>query len=444
MRLSILFILTFSISFSQSNFEIIKNKSKVVIPFELINNLMFIQVKLNGEELTFLLDTGVEETVLFSLNEDNVLPLNEVETIKLKGLGNSEPIDGYKSSNNKFTIKQFQDLSHTLYIVMDQEINFSSHVGIPVNGILGYHFFKNHLVEINYSKKKIYVYAKGNNKKRKLLNKRFDKDSISIELNKPYVFKNITSKGKTKFSKLLIDTGNSVAVWVFNNEKVKIPLPDIYLEDFLGRGFNGDVNGKRARIEKIEFGNHEFKEPLTNFPDSISTQSVNFVDHRVGSIGGEILSRFTLFFDYPNNTIYTRPNKTIDDPFNFNMSGIEVEHAGLQWINEVINVQSTGIKVYTESNAQYGSKDNTKQNTKVQLKLIPIFNISNVRKNSEAEKAGLKKGDRIISINNKNAERFTIQKIHEILKSEEGKTIQMIINRNNVKMKIKFQLKKII
>lgn len=444
--LTLLFFLTFQISYSQSNFEILKNKSKVTIPFKLINNLIFIPVKLNGEQLTFLLDTGVEETVLFSLNEDNEVSLNDVEVIKLKGLGNSEPINGYKSSNNKFSVKQFEDLSHTVFIVLDQEFNFSSQVGIPVNGILGFHFFKNHLIEINYSRKKIYVYENGNSKKEELLKKQFDKDSISIELGKPYVFNNLTNKGKTKFSKLLIDTGNSDAVWVFNYDEVKIPLPEIYLEDFLGRGFNGDVNGKRGRIEKIEFGKHEFKDALTNFPDSISTKSVNFVDHRIGSIGGEILSRFTLFLDYPNKAIYTKPNNKIDDPFNFNMSGIQVEHAGLQWINEVTNIQTTGIKIYSNSDSKnsYEANSDSNHNMQVQFKLIPIFNISNVRQNSEAEKAGLKKGDRIVSINNLSAERFTIQKIHELLKSEEGKTIQMEIKRNGVELKVVFQLKKML
>jgi hypothetical protein len=445
---TLLFILITGTSvFSQSEFKIRKNKSKVVIQFKLINNLIFIPLKLNGEPLTFLLDTGVEETVLFSLSEINTVELKDVEIIKLKGLGGSAAIDGYKSSGNTVEINHLVDDNHKIYIVIDQDINFSSHVGIPVNGILGYHFFKNHLVEINYKKKKIYVYAKDNTCNERKLRKRFQKDSISLELNKPYVFKNLSNKGVTKHSKLLLDSGNSDAVWVFNNQQVKIPMPDKYLEDFLGRGFNGNVYGKRGRIDKIRFGGHEFKDALTNFPDSVSTQSVNFVDHRVGSIGGEILSRFTLFLDYPNSTIYTRPNSRIDDPFDFNMSGIEVVHAGLQWINEVVQRNISGIKVSTDSTAASAYKtttDESKGNVQVHFKLIPIFKISNVRAKSEAEKVGLQIGDRIVKINNKNAEHFTIQKIHKLLKSEEGKEIEMEVERKGVTMNFKFKLKKIL
>jgi hypothetical protein len=43
----------------------------------------------------------------------------------------------------------------TVYIITDQDFNISSHVGIPVNGIIGYHFFKDHPVLIDYSSKKL-------------------------------------------------------------------------------------------------------------------------------------------------------------------------------------------------------------------------------------------------------------------------------------------------
>jgi hypothetical protein len=39
------------------------NTQKAVIPFKLINNLIFIPVNINGANLTFMLDTGVAETI---------------------------------------------------------------------------------------------------------------------------------------------------------------------------------------------------------------------------------------------------------------------------------------------------------------------------------------------------------------------------------------------
>ena len=54
---------------AQGDFLIENNKKKVVIPFKLINNLVFIPIKVNGVELNFLLDSGVDETILFSMEE---------------------------------------------------------------------------------------------------------------------------------------------------------------------------------------------------------------------------------------------------------------------------------------------------------------------------------------------------------------------------------------
>ena len=107
MRLrTLLFFLFFSVyTFSQSDFQINNLKNKVTIPFQLINNLIFIPVTLNGEELTFLLDTGVEQTILFSLDDKDEVKLFEVEKLKLKGLGSKDAIDSYKSSKNKLQVK---------------------------------------------------------------------------------------------------------------------------------------------------------------------------------------------------------------------------------------------------------------------------------------------------------------------------------------------------
>ena len=55
--------------FAQEGFHFVDGKEKVSIPFKFINNLLFIPIKVNGIELNFLLDSGVEETILFSLED---------------------------------------------------------------------------------------------------------------------------------------------------------------------------------------------------------------------------------------------------------------------------------------------------------------------------------------------------------------------------------------
>ena len=151
-------ILLISIFISAQNSFEIKDSKKVVIPFKLINNLIFIPITVNGVELTFLLDTGVAETTLFSL-ENKEMQLTNLEKMNFSGLGGDLSIEGFKSDHNVGKIgDHFTNNSFSLYIILDQDFNISTHLGIPVNGIVGYHFFKNHPIIIDYTSKKITVY----------------------------------------------------------------------------------------------------------------------------------------------------------------------------------------------------------------------------------------------------------------------------------------------
>lgn len=433
-------LFTFLSCLGQSGFQFENNKSKITIPFQLINNLIFIPIKVNGEELTFMLDTGVEETVLFSLEDKKEVSLFHLESIKLKGLGSKEAIDAFKSSKNKLEVNGFADLEHDIYIVTDQEFNFSSQVGIPVNGIIGYQFFKDHLVEINYESKKITVYNSTYMKIRKKLRRNFHSDSISLELNKPYCISNVQTGAKNIPSKMLIDTGNSDAIWLFLNQSKNIQLPEKTIPDFLGRGFSGEIHGLRGRIANFSFAGKIFKNSIGTFPDSGSLKSVNFVPNRIGSIGGEVLSRFSIVFDYPNRRMYTRPNEKINDPFHFNMSGIEVAHAGLEWVTETFeDKHEKGIKVYTDIH-----DEKEQSNIKTRFTLKPIFIVFSVRSGSVAEQAGLRVNDKILKVNKRNTYDLSIEKINELLKSEEGKTIEMEVERDTKIYTCKFKLKSII
>ena len=441
MRLKIIFLVLItticSFSWSQTAFRFQNNRKKVVIPFKLINNLIFFSVKVNGVDLNFLLDSGSNETVLFSLEDKDDLKFKAIEKIKLKGLGQNNFIDGLKSSNNQLSINGYYDDHHELYVVLDQDFNFSAQVGIPVNGIIGNYFFKNNLVEINFEKNKIFVYNDEEKIRKKI--KKYASNDISIEYGKPYVSSKIVIENKEVSSKMLIDTGNSDALWLFLNKESGINLPKNNFDDYLGHGFSGEVYGKRARISKFILNNFQFNNPLVAFPDSTAIKKLDFVTDRIGSIGSDILKRFNIIFDYSNNKIYFKKNGNYDLAFNFNMSGIEIEHDGFQIFKEKTEVVNIGF-----AKKQINVLDDRPDNIKYDLVLKPIFKIASVRKNSPAELCGLKKDDIIIKINKQEVSKLSLQEINELLKSEEGKWISIEIIRNGQNSKFKFQLKSIL
>jgi len=206
----------------QEGFLFEKNVDKVVIPFKFINNLIFIPIKVNGVELNFLMDSGVEETILFSMEDKKEVSFFNVEKITLRGLGSEESIEGLKSRNNTLEINGLKSINHLLYIVLDQSFNLSYHIGIPVNGIIGYNFLKSNLVEINYERRRITVH-RDNPKTRNKIEKRYQHVPITIERAKPYVAGSVVINSSVIPVKLLIDVGNSDAVWLFQNSSARFP-----------------------------------------------------------------------------------------------------------------------------------------------------------------------------------------------------------------------------
>lgn len=425
--------------FSQEGFQFETDKKKVTIPFQLINNLIFIPINVNGVELNFLLDTGVEETILLSLEDKEELNFNNVEKIKLRGLGKEEAIEGLRSNNNVLSVKELVDSHHNLYIVLDQSFNFSTHIGIPVNGIIGYSFFKNKLVEINYDKKKLFVYKNDKNLQKKI-NRRYTRIPITIERNKPYTEAWITMNDEEIRAKLLLDIGNSDALWVFQDSSPDFKVPDKSFDDFLGKGFSGDVLGKRTRISKFRLGTFEFDNPIIAMPDSNSIKSVSMVENRVGSIGGEIFKRFTILLDYSNNQLFIAKSNHFDVPFQYNRSGIELQNEGMQWVQETVPLKTVSVMEHTFDE----NGDKIDANFKYKFSLKPIYTIASIRKDSPAERCGLRKGDTIITINKMEGYKYSLQQINEILKSEDGKWLNFEIERNSQILKFKFQLKSIL
>lgn len=430
-------LLLFSVNSIFSQIEWNSKKDKIVIPFELSNNLIIIDVLVNNVKLNMLLDTGSDLNVLFSYPENDSIEFFEIRKVKLRGLGFGETINAYVSKKNKLEIKEFKSGSFEVLLVTDSDIHIINKLGLPINGIIGFSFFKDYLVEINYQKQKIILHKNDNIlEKRKL--KSYSKIKMELINDKPYVSLNSKFNDDTFILKLLFDTGLGDGLWLFENDSIKCSKK--FFLDFLGVGLGGDIKGKRSRISKLSFSNYSFKNALVSFPDSLSLSQLDFVKKRNGSLGGELLKRFNWFIDYKKEEIFFNRNSFYTDAFNYNMSGIEVHHTGSQFIKNEIRSNSTSSSI--NANEFIFNDSNARFNYKYELK--PVFEIYSIRDNSPAMKVGLKEGDKILRINNKKSYHYTIQKITDLFQSEEGKEIIIEVERDEQVLKFKFELEKIL
>lgn len=413
----------------QDGFVFEQNVDKVDVPFKFINNLIFIPIKVNGITLNFLLDSGIEETILFSMENKKEVDFFNTEKILIRGLGSESPVEALKSNKNTLEISGLKSVNHLLYVVLDQNFNLSNHVGIPVNGIIGYPLLKNNLLEINYEKKRVTIHRDAK-KIRDKINKKFQRVPIVVEKLKPYVMGEIIVKTAQFPVKLLVDLGNSDAIWLFQNNSKNIEIPDKNFEEYLGKGFSGDVEGKRAQIKKFSMSKFEFNNPVIAFPDTLSVNKISMVKDRSGSVGAEILRRFEVVFDYPNQIMYLKKNSHFNTPFSYNKSGIELQHFGLQWVQETVRLETVSLNEGAALSNDF----------KYKFDLKPVYLISNVRKNSTAAIIGIQKNDILVSINGVSAYKYSLEKINSILKSEEEKWVILEIERKGERLKFKFQL----
>jgi C-terminal processing protease CtpA/Prc len=99
-----------------------------------------------------------------------------------------------------------------------------------------------------------------------------------------------------------------------------------------------------------------------------------------------------------------------------------------------------------ESRSGLGYNDKSDSNIQVEtikhykLAVKPAYTIVEIRQGSPAERAGLLKGDVILTINGKDSHTLELQNVIGYFKSKTGKLITLVIDRNGKIMSFDFRL----
>jgi len=166
-------------------------------------------------------------------------------------------------------------------------------------------------------------------------------------------------------------------------------------------GAGGGTKEFAGRIEGLQLGPYTLRAPVVAFsPDE--KKGLLASSDIAALIGGRVLKRFTVTFDYPHHRILLEPNAHFSDPFRTNESGLSLLANGPDFRR---------------------------------------FEIYDVETGSPAELAGLKKGDLLTVINGHPVSELDLQEIDEILQ-QAGKAIPITVRRNVRTLKIILKLKK--
>lgn len=372
-------------------------EDRITLPFELINNLVVIQARINGSApLKFIVDTGVRYTLITSMYDEEI-PIISSRPINLAGLGEGEALPAYYSEKNQISIEGATGVNMDVVFLGRDVFRLSTFMGTEVHGLIGYDLFANFAVEINYRRKVIYLYDPDEFKRKfeKLpRHRKWFEYPIDVENRKSYLnirYKNSPNDSYTPL-RILIDTGSSKAFALYESTHPEIKLPTANISTFLGTGLSGNVTGFLGRVHSIKLGDFDFNEPVVAFPDSISVRRALKIDDRYGSIGGEAFRRFKVILHYQNGSIYLRKNRDFNEDFDYNASGIEV-------------------------GTPLGS--------------LPYYVISDVREGSPADRVGVKEGDVLQRINDQPVEQFSLNDLMPYFHNKEGSRLRLEVQRND-------------
>jgi hypothetical protein len=358
------------------------------VPFQLHNNNILVEASINNSgPFNFLLDSGTS---------GNVIDVSVADKLGLTAEGQATATSVGENAR-KVSYAKVKDLTiggielyKPMFVMMPIKIGFKSmRVETDIDGILGYPFLSNFVVEINYIDKYIRLYEpekfnyRGKNKRLPIT---WDNDVPLIEAvingnEKGYFFLDMGCMGS-----LFLDKQFAKDNKLIEKSKKKI-------EGKAG-SLTGTSNMIITRVDSIRIGNYEIDYPITNI--------IDLGAHFIGIIGGGILKQFDLILDYPHESVIFEPNENFGKHDKYDGSGLTM-------------LRENG-------------------------KLI----VKGVHKDSPVEKAGIKKGDEVLEINGKPAKEYKLEDIRELSKSEDGTEIQMKIKHKEELKSIKFQLKELI
>lgn len=403
----VILVTSISWGFAQAlGFSLPPGKTKVQFPIEVYNNLVVMPIILNGQlPLKFILDTGVRTSILTEKAYSDILNLPYTRKYTIAGPGGEKLVDAYVTNNVTLDMPGVHGQGHAMLVLEKDYLELRNYLGTDVHGILGYELFSRFIIKIDYERKVLTLMQPERFKP----SKRHIWLPITVEDTKPYVIVGLQMNDTTSLSaKLLVDSGASHGLFLETNSNPKIAIPEKHVSSVIGRGLGGEITGQIGRIKALEIGNYTVPGVIANFPDPqtyIDTLKTSRSVFRNGSIGGEMLSRFTVVFNFPGERIYLKKNASLKKEFYFNLSGLTIRARGARLRN---------------------------------------FEISDVRENSAASKADIRKGDKILAVNGMITSDLDLNMINGFLNSRPGRKITLQIQRDGVKVKREFRLENII
>ncbi len=296
-----------------TDFSFEDEKVATTVPFELINNHIYARIMLEGKgPFRMLVDTGGA----------NVLTPATVKALGLETQGSFEA-RGSGEGTEELELTHVGEVGLGKLRLRDQLFfvlplaNLESVEGVELAGLVGFEVFQRLVVTIDYAGRRLTLTRP----------EAFQYRGQGVAV--PFTFKDRTPQVQGKLDGIpgtfSIDTGSRASLSVHAPFAAEHRLREKYgatLEALTGWGVGGGVRGLLARAGLLELGTVGVPAPLLDLPQ---VQKGAFADpYLAGNVGGGVLKRFTVVFDYGRKQMILEPNDSFDKPEPYDRAGIWV------------------------------------------------------------------------------------------------------------------------
>jgi len=357
------------------------------IPFQYIENHIFVTVRTNCQESLWVLDTGAGQSVI-DREYARELGLEASGTLQGQGAGSTVEFSFVTLPEFEFAGVRFS--SQTI-VSIDLRSILENAFGFQVNGILGYDFISRFVTKIDFAHELISLYTPEN------FSYAGSGTQIEMELRKNIPVVSATVDGQYS-GKWVLDLGASDVSFHYPFAQ-KHAFDERPARESIAAGAGGQFKLMVSRFQTIEFGGFIIEKPLISFP---LNETVGAFASRefIGNLGNGLFEHFVLYLDYHKQRIILEKGANFAKP-------PETDNSGLQ-----IRLTAT--------------------------RQIEIFFVS---PGTPAEKAGLLKGDIITAINQLDIKAFAgIIAVRKLLREAPATTYQLTVRRGDELKTVSLQL----
>jgi predicted aspartyl protease len=371
--------------------EFASGVTQTTVPFLLANNHVYIQASFNGgKPLNVIVDTGGHDILV----PDSAVALG----IKVQG---AQPSTGSGSGVTLGGVARVQSIRVGDAIVKDQPISvltFSNAAeGVDEQGMIGYEFIARFITRFDYGKHELTFIDK----------KHFDPRDAGtpVPFRFYHQFPEVLGSYDGIPSRFGIDTGARNVLSLtspFAQRNHIIEREKNGAKALTGWGVGGPSYGYVFRGKDLRLGDVTVKSPLTEF--NLDKGGVGATEAFPNNIGGGLLKRFVVTFDYDHQLMYLKPIAgKVDDLDTFDRSGM--------WLN----VADKG------------------------------FGIVNVGDGTPAAKAGIAAGDIIVAVDGKAASSLHLYDLRRRLRNDPpGTQVALTVERQGKPRKVTLVLRDLI